>query len=618
MKPRHPSSPIRWLVHRFTSPAHLDAERVISASQRCSAVASLMASLEALSVLIDSGKRSRLRMEWEHSQHSYDRAPRAVQLAVRATGPTPVRTSLHAARALLSLYVLAAPSTAPCRNIASAASGLITGLLYPVSRLGSDGADQVTAMSQFTAGVAGACGSERTRAPLLWALAMQNAMSYSVAGFAKLAGPDWRSEEALSGIMRTHTYGSPLVWSWMRTHPFAVRAVSTAVLLFECAFPIVFVAAPWVVRTMLLCAIGFHAANAAAMGLGRFLPSFLSLHPFVLYVSHANARRPGPTFPCIVIVLTAATVGAFAFGQRRAEVDLQRANERRQDLVLPGWCEGEEGVHLRQSSRGIVIFEGGLGTLEQEASVVRSELARGGLRLVTRCRIGAESEPRSLLDVRAAELADVVRSIRSHDEGPIVLLGYSLGAEVVRRAVAHHGAPADGVLLLDPTHPGEMVRSSKKRATLASIDCAMQLFEVATAVGLGFLIEAPMWMKRLSSDERRAALVQYRSSGHWRRVRAEWRAAREVLIETGSPSPSRLPTRVVSARRSLREDPVQESLHEELAQMVGGARRPLVMLERVRHDEILGDAGAVSTIARTTCDLFDEVDRSCSGGRESS
>jgi len=583
------------LLRRSLRARPIGARETLDTAQRLSAASGLMASLEGLALLGSRHERHRLRDEWRHARHSFDRAPAPVRAVVAATGPIPTRVVLQSVRAAASIYLIAAPRNAPARNLVTLASSAITTALYPAQRLGSDGADQVTALSQALVGFAGFARPGPVRDALLWSQAIQGTMSYAVAGVAKLVGPDWRSERALLGIMRTHTYGSPVLWRRAKELPRTARAVSAGMLVFECAFPLAYLPVPWAPRIFLAGAVGFHAFNAAAMGLGRFLPSFMSLHPAIVYTSAANSRRPSAAFPLIAAAALAVTVGSFAAQSVIASERIRRRDAGRSTVPLQG---GRQLVVDRQGEprTGTVVLEGGLGTQIDEFETLRRALVDAGLLVVSYRRSDDGCPAGALLDARAAELAELLRAVDADVPSPPVVLGYSLGSEIVRRAVRDHDLPVAGVVALDPSHPGELARSAKKADTVAPITESMRVFRLATAARLGILLDAPSWIGVLDPSRRRDAVAEHRSARTWRRTWREWNAVRVSLVQQGPPEPSRVPVRVVSAGRTLRNDALQATLHTELTRTVTGDDHDVTIVPGVGHDDVIREPVAVNAV----------------------
>lgn len=113
-------------------------------------------------------------------------------------------------------------------------------------------------------------------------VAAQVVLSYFVAGVVKVVEPMWRSGDALRRLAALPRYA---------LSPPAARVMSRGawplawgVMLLELLFPLVF-AGPRVALVLLAGTLLFHVANAAALGLNRFLWAWLSAYPAVLWAS---------------------------------------------------------------------------------------------------------------------------------------------------------------------------------------------------------------------------------------------------------------------------------------------------------------------------------------------
>ncbi|MFD0430848.1 hypothetical protein ACFQ60_36745 [Streptomyces zhihengii] len=130
------------------------------------------------------------------------------------------RTSraLHAARVAASAALLL-PGDSRARGAANLFLGLSGALLYPTHRYGTDGSDQASNLVQTATGLARLAPSPAAQDALVWYVAIQSNLSYVVSGWIKLLGKDWRTGSALTGVLRTRTYGHEKAWRLARRHP---------------------------------------------------------------------------------------------------------------------------------------------------------------------------------------------------------------------------------------------------------------------------------------------------------------------------------------------------------------------------------------------------------------
>ncbi len=125
-------------------------------------------------------------------------------------------------------------------------------------------------------------------APMVWReagvlyVAAQLVLSYLRAGLAKAQHRAWWTGEALRDFMALPAYGVPVgMWS----APPLLRVASLAVIVFECASPLVFVH-PDLCALFIASAFVFHAMTAVLFGLNRFLLAWTAALPSLWYAVH--------------------------------------------------------------------------------------------------------------------------------------------------------------------------------------------------------------------------------------------------------------------------------------------------------------------------------------------
>lgn len=191
---------------------------------------------------------------------------------------------------------------------AAALAGLVgTGAaLHLRSNYGNDGSDHL-AFITFGASLAekGALGDVKAREAALAFVAGQACLAYFVSGVVKLRSPVWRSGDALTGVLRTRTYGDRGLYRIFRGRRRLTRAASWGVMLAEVSFPLVLIAPRPVAAGIFAGAAGFHLVNARFMGLNRFLWSFVGAYPAVAYFAR-GLRRPDDPAPVLLDSLAAA------------------------------------------------------------------------------------------------------------------------------------------------------------------------------------------------------------------------------------------------------------------------------------------------------------------------
>ncbi|MEU5975977.1 hypothetical protein [Streptomyces sp. NPDC047315] len=148
--------------------------------------------------------------------------------------------------------------------------------------LGMDGSDHLSTVNFTTALLDKFPGNTKgDRTAVLCSLALQSALAYSTSGLVKLTSPTWRSGDAITGVLRTKTYGDRDLFSLVQGRPALAKAMAWSVIVAETAFPVVLVLPPRAARACFAAGVVFHLANGRYMGLNRFLWAFTATYPAV-------------------------------------------------------------------------------------------------------------------------------------------------------------------------------------------------------------------------------------------------------------------------------------------------------------------------------------------------
>jgi hypothetical protein len=159
---------------------------------------------------------------------------------------------------------------------------LLSILFLMRSPYGHDGADQMLLIIFTALSLVALVDTHLTRTCLLWFLAFQGCLAYSVAGFAKLSARGWRDGSYLIAICGTSIYGNYKLARLFHKRPRLSVLVSRALICWECTFPIVLIAPPLVSYSLLAMGVVFHSINAYVMGLNIFFFAFLATYPAIL------------------------------------------------------------------------------------------------------------------------------------------------------------------------------------------------------------------------------------------------------------------------------------------------------------------------------------------------
>lgn len=214
----------------------------------------------------------------ETLREAFSALPAPVRWLVMAVLPSKRWEQLLQTQLLLALLTMLLGAS--LLLVPLAVGALLIGLRFRGSYNG--GSDAMTLLTVLCLTVA-TCVPALQLACLTY-LAVQTALSYLLAGGAKLLQPSWRKGDALSRFAALERYTVPAWAQRMLARDGTSRALGAAVVAFECSFPLAFLGAR---ASLLYLSVGvlFHVANAALFGLNRFLLAWLSAYPAVYFLS---------------------------------------------------------------------------------------------------------------------------------------------------------------------------------------------------------------------------------------------------------------------------------------------------------------------------------------------
>lgn len=576
------------------SPPRIGRETSLDLMERISAITHLVISSEHL---CRPGTRAKGGLNnWDITRESLRHMGPRTRAVMDVVARPRVTTSMHAARVAAALVLLAPGRNRAVRGGADGVVAATSLLTYARHHYGTDGSDQVSFLVQTAATIARAAGSRsRIVDASLWAVSMQSALSYAASGLVKLAGPTWRRGLALEGILRTLTYGDPHAWRLARRFPRSARLMSKGVLVMECTFPLAYVAGGRLAKSYIAGVAGFHVANARIMGLGRFLPSFVSMHPAVLYTASRRATsnpKGGPRRDDSMVAAVAAyatlVAGSAAVTRRRNNriVDEGRGDER--------YLETRDGNRLAFRRWGsddpaapVYVFENGMVSTCEHWDWIAGQVARTAT-VVTYNRSGyGASTHRKGTAQDIDDLADHATELIDHvsDGRPVVLVGHSLGGYIALLAANRTSASVRAVALVDTSHPDELRMSEKQAAGQHRLTEMFPIMAHSLDLGLGMLLKDPEFGHRLPAAARPTAIAQYRTGRLWHAGRREWAATeREFNAGKGLPQID-VPVLVLSAQHTIEDDEVQGDLHRAMADASPFGR--FAVVDAAEHDSIL-------------------------------
>lgn len=166
--------------------------------------------------------------------------------------------------------------------------------IYQHSRaagFGRDGSDHALVVQDGAQLVAAfAKPGSRVERMALGFLGAQALLAYFTSGFVKAISPVWRAGQAMSGVMRTSSYGDAKLHRFLRKYPAVEKAAAWGVIVGETAVPLLPFAPRWLRRLWHLGLLGMHAGIARYMGLNRFFWSFAALQAPLGYVLDRLSR----------------------------------------------------------------------------------------------------------------------------------------------------------------------------------------------------------------------------------------------------------------------------------------------------------------------------------------
>lgn len=116
--------------------------------------------------------------------------------------------------------------------------------------------------------------------------AVQLILSYVLAGWVKLANPDWRSGQALADVFTFSVYPVSSELQRIASFRHLLLVGSWFIILFELLFPLALVSSG-TLQLALLVAFMFHLTNACVFGLNRFLWVWTAGYPCLLWFQSA-------------------------------------------------------------------------------------------------------------------------------------------------------------------------------------------------------------------------------------------------------------------------------------------------------------------------------------------
>ncbi|MGL4743415.1 MAG: alpha/beta fold hydrolase [Dermatophilaceae bacterium] len=217
--------------------------------------------------------------------------------------------------------------------------------------------------------------------------------------------------------------------------------------------------------------------------------------------------------------------------------------------------------------------------IDLDTTVVLYDRA-GYRRSLRRCH-----EPYTLQE-SVSDLAELVRKVVS-PTSPCMLAGHSLGGYLVHRAADVLSDRVQRIVLVDPTHPRELLRSRAQREGSRGVDFTMSLGSWSALFGAGLLVDKKGLLAFADgSPYRRQLRLETSAVSTWQAARREWDYSYPFMLDGGRPLDDlRVPVTVVAAGSTLDASPEQRDLYEEYVASGTGGR--VVVVDGATHLSIV-------------------------------
>jgi hypothetical protein len=154
-------------------------------------------------------------------------------------------------------------------------------LLTMLRTHGTDGADQMQTMLLVSLIAYCAVPDVIARKAALWFITLQVVLAYTMAGISKLWSRAWRTGTVLKQSLSLAP-GNETLYRLLPDRGFTNGILCWSVVLFETSFATVLLFQPSIALIFLAFGFLMHLGNAVALGLPRFLFTFVAAYPLIL------------------------------------------------------------------------------------------------------------------------------------------------------------------------------------------------------------------------------------------------------------------------------------------------------------------------------------------------
>jgi hypothetical protein len=161
---------------------------------------------------------------------------------------------------------------------------LFVHLLTFLRNLGTDGADQMQTLLLVSLACYYATPDPLIKRAAIGFIALQTVLAYFTAGIVKFWSSAWLKGTVLRESLALGM-GSEAFYKWMPKSSRANQLLCLSVVAYECLFPLSIVLKPSMSLAVLGAGVLLHLTNAFALGLPRFLFTFVAAYPAVFWVT---------------------------------------------------------------------------------------------------------------------------------------------------------------------------------------------------------------------------------------------------------------------------------------------------------------------------------------------
>lgn len=207
----------------------------------------------------------------------------------------------------------------------------------------------------------------------------------------------------------------------------------------------------------------------------------------------------------------------------------------------------------------------------------------------------SEYRSRSTYSIRESvdDLAALVSRLADDDD--VVLVGHSLGGYLVHRLAAEPTFSLLSLVLIDPTHPEEILRVPSRSDGAKVLDRSHATVVSSLRLGWGGLLDSPDWVRDFPREVGSALKAEFRDYGAWATTAREWSSLHQLFRSPPSLQRAAAHAWIVAASQTLATAAEQRDFFEDYIRASGGGR--IVEIEGATHLTILSAPAYAAQVA---------------------